>query len=264
MKFCERLKILRLNNNITQKELGKKLGISTVSIGNWEMGIKNPSMNAIISLAEVFGVSTDYLLGVSIESKRDDILLTQQEMTLLSNYRHLDKYGKKAVDAICIIEKDRIELDNIKVVNNTNITKFDKPHRYIPRYTTPSAAGFSAPLDGDDFEMLLVDDNVPTEADFAVIIQGNSMYPYIQDGDTVYVKKCCDLSIGDVGIFCVDGAMYCKQYYIDKENNLTLVSLNPELKNSNVYVSADSGSSVKCCGKVLLGQRVELPGYIFE
>lgn len=112
--------------------------------------------------------------------------------------------------------------------------------------------------------MILVDNTVPSEADFAVGIQGNSMYPYINDGDTVYVKKDTDLSIGDVGIFCVDGAMYCKQYYIDEERNLTLLSANPRFKHTNVYVSAESGSYVKCYGKVLLGRRIDLPDYIYE
>ena len=37
--------------------------------------------------------------------------------------------------------------------------------------------------------MILVDENVPDDADFAVGIQGNSMSPYIHDGDTVYVIK---------------------------------------------------------------------------
>ena len=142
--------------------------------------------------------------------------------------------------------------------------KEKSPSRYIPRYSTPSAAGYSVPLDGDDFEMILVDDTVPADADFAVGIQGNSMSPYIHDGDTVYVKKDCDLSVGDIGIFCVDGAMYCKQYYIDERNNLTLVSLNPRLRNTNVYISSDSEISVRCYGRVLLDCKIEVPDYIFE
>ena len=109
--------------------------------------------------------------------------------------------------------------------------------------------------------MILVDDSVPYDADFAVGIQGNSMLPYIHDGDTVYVKRDCDLRIGDVGIFCVDGAMFCKQYYIDEGRNLTLVSANPRLRHTNVHISADSGSSVQCYGKVLLDQRITLPDY---
>ncbi len=122
--------------------------------------------------------------------------------------------------------------------------------------------GYSVPLDGDDFEMILVDSTVPAEADFAVSIQGNSMYPYISDGDTVYVKKNCELAIGDVGIFCVDGAMYCKQYFVDANRNLTLLSANPQFKNTNVFIEADNESSVQCYGKVLLGYKIDLPEYV--
>lgn len=144
------------------------------------------------------------------------------------------------------------------------VSEIKSSARYIPRYTTPSAARMSIPLDGDDFEMILVDDKVPAAADFAVSIQGDSMYPYIHDGDTVYVKKNAELSIGDVGIFCVDGAMYCKQYYLDENRNLILLSANPRLKHTNVFVDAEGGSDVRCYGKVLLDCRVELPNYIYE
>ena len=90
------------------------------------------------------------------------------------------------------------------------------------------------------------------------------MYPYIKDGDMVYVQKDADIKIGDIGIWCVDGAMYCKQYYLDEEKNLLLVSANKDLQNTNVFVPAESGSSVKFCGKVLLAERVDLPDYLFE
>lgn len=264
MELSNRIKSLRLKNSMTQKELGTYLKVTEVSIRSWETGAKNPSMPAIIALAKVFNVTTDYLLGVSIEPEKDNLLLNQQEKTLLSNYRVLDNYGRKAVDTLCVLEKSRVEAQR-KPKPKAEVISFEtKPSRYIPRYTTPSAAGYSVPLDGDDFEMILVDDNVPTDADFAVGIQGNSMYPYIKDGDTVYVKKDCELSIGDVGIFCVDGSMYCKQYYIDNERNLTLVSANPRLRHTNVCISADSDASVRCYGKVLLDCRIELPDYIYE
>jgi phage repressor protein C with HTH and peptisase S24 domain len=90
------------------------------------------------------------------------------------------------------------------------------------------------------------------------------MEPYIHDGDTVYVRRDAELSIGDVGIFCVDGAMYCKQYYLDENRNLILVSANPDLRDTNVFVGTDSGHSVQACGKVLLDVRLELPDYLFE
>lgn len=264
MELCDRIKSLRLKQGMTQKELGEQLNVSTVSIRHWEAGTKSPSMVAIISLAKIFRVSTDYLLGVAVDQDRDNTLLTKNEITLLSNYRLLDKHGRKAVDTICIIEKARVESERIKPIIKPTAMAQKEPSRYIPRYATPSAAGYSVPLDGDDFEMILVDENVPSDADFAVGIQGDSMAPYINDGDTVYVKKTCDLDVGDVGIFSVDGAMYCKQYYIDEERNLTLVSANPELKRSNVYVNAESGSDVICCGKVLLDEPVPFPDYFLE
>lgn len=266
MEFGERIKALRLEKTLTQRELGKYLDVSEVSVRCWENGTKNPSMGAIVSLASLFGVSTDYLLGVSVDERRDSFLLNRQEKVLLSNYRVLDRHGRKAVDTICVIEKSRVESENIKRPHRANIAQPTSklPSRYIPRYTTPSAAGYSVPLDGDDFEMILVDDTVPADADFAVGIQGNSMYPYIHDGDTVYVKSDCELDTGDVGIFCVDGAMYCKQYYVDDDRNLILVSANPRLRHTNVFIGAESGQSVRCYGKVILDCKVELPDYLFE
>lgn len=265
MKLCQRIQSLRIKCNLTQKELGDIINVSVVSIGGWENDTRKPSAEAIIALAKVFNVTTDYLLGVTVEPERDALLLSQSEKTLLSNYRALDKHGRKAVDTICIIEKSRVESENVVRVRSSNVISMKKSSaRYIPRYTTPSAAGSSVPLDGDDFEMILVDDTIPADADFAVGIQGNSMYPYIHDGDTVYVKKDTELSVGDVGIFCVDGAMYCKQYYLDESRNLILVSANPRLKHTNVFVDAESGTDVRCYGKVLLDCRIDLPDYIYE
>ena len=259
IKLCEKIKLLRVQKEMTQYDVGRQVGVSAVSVGCWENGTKKPSISAIVSLAKIFSVSTDYLLGVSSDVKQDQQLISQREHLLLSNYRYLDYYGKKAVDAVCMAEKHRVEASTHKY--ETSILSTGSS-RYIPKYITPSAAGFSTPLEGDDFEMILAHDGVPKEADFAVRIQGDSMYPYINDGETVYVKKDTDLSIGDVGIFCVDGAMYCKQYYVDSDNNLLLVSANPARKHTNVFVANDSDSKVRCYGRVLCVDNIPIPGYL--
>ena len=265
MEFGDRIKSMRIDRAMTQKELGKYLGVTELSVRCWENGTKNPSMSAIMSLSELFNVSTDYLLGMQTGDADDNPFLNQRERSLLINYRLLDVYGRRAVDTICEIEKDRMEtISKQHLVHDSTHNHIRIPSRYIPKYTTPSAAGYSVPLDGDSFEMILVNENVPYDADFAVRIQGNSMSPYINDGDTVYVKKDCDLSVGDIGIFCVDGAMYCKQYYIDKDRTLTLVSANPEMRHTNIHAGQESGLDVRCYGKVLLEFKVELPKYLFE
>ena len=84
------------------------------------------------------------------------------------------------------------------------------------------------------------------------------------DGETVYVKSCEELRSGDVGIFSVDGAMVCKQYYPREDGTLMLLSANRELRQSNVIVSPDSSHSVVIQGKVLLDARVPLPDYLAE
>ena len=266
MEFGQRLKNLRLSQRKTQQDLASSIGVSVVAVRSWEHGSKKPSMDALIALGETLNTSIDALLGINGRFQSVGVILSPTESALLNSYQSLDEYGKKAVETICALEKERIsalrKVSKTKVIDLKQAAKARE--RYVPHYTTPSAAGINVPLDGADFEMMLVDDNVPDDADFAVDIQGNSMEPYIHDGDMVFVKKDTDLMIGDIGIFCVDGAMYCKQYFIDGNGNLILVSANPALRHTNVLVPVDSGSSVTTCGKVLLDCKVELPEYLFD
>jgi phage repressor protein C with HTH and peptisase S24 domain/DNA-binding XRE family transcriptional regulator len=267
MEFGKRLKAFRSAQGMTQLELADAIGASVVGVRNWELGKRKPTMDMLLALGRALNTSIDALLGFSIpEGPGNHPLLSSDEQKLLLNYQSLDKYGKKTVETICLLEKERVDaLSNTDDETAIELpTSVNTSERFIPRYTTPSAAGFNVPLDGAEFEMILANDCVPSDADYAVDIQGDSMYPYICDGDMVYVKKTTELSMGDVGIFCVNGAMYCKQYYIDDEGTLILVSANPELKHTNVIVRPDSSSSVRCCGKVLLNQRIDLPNYIFE
>lgn len=266
MDFGQRLKSFRAERKLTQQNLGDAVGVSTVTIRAWERNAKKPAMDALLSLGRVLNISMDTLLDFRLNNAPNyTLVLTSSERKLLSSYQSLDSYGQKAVDAICALEKERADAaKKLRAIPKVVDLQQVKSERYIPRYTTPSAAGSSVPLDGVDFEMILVDSSVPEEADYAVYIQGNSMFPYIHDGDMVYVEKDAELTIGDVGIFCVDGAMYCKQYYVDEAGNLELMSANPNLRDTNVFVPPDSGSTVKCCGKVLLDFKPELPDYLFE
>lgn len=64
-KFIERLKELRLEKELSQVQLAKETGISHGAIGFWESGKRVPNALAIITLAKYFGVTSDYLLGLS-------------------------------------------------------------------------------------------------------------------------------------------------------------------------------------------------------
>lgn len=60
-----RIKELREQQNLSQAELGKRLGITRSSVNAWEMGVNLPSTHFLIELSRIFRVSTDYILGLS-------------------------------------------------------------------------------------------------------------------------------------------------------------------------------------------------------
>ena len=57
-----RLRELRNKCGLTQNEMATKLGVSGQTILNWENGIYEPKINQLIQLADLFGVSIDYLV----------------------------------------------------------------------------------------------------------------------------------------------------------------------------------------------------------
>ncbi len=63
--FGERLRALRREREIGQNELAGALGLSNASVSYWETGKQIPSAEAVYKLARFFGVTADYLLGLS-------------------------------------------------------------------------------------------------------------------------------------------------------------------------------------------------------
>ena len=68
MKF-ENIRNLRVDRGFTQKQLGEYLGISQNTYSQYEIGVLNYPVDVIIRLAEFYGVSTDYLLGLTNEKQ---------------------------------------------------------------------------------------------------------------------------------------------------------------------------------------------------
>lgn len=62
--FSKRLFELRIEFKLSQASLAKKIGVTQKAIDFWEKSINEPKASYIVKLALVFGVSTDYLLGL--------------------------------------------------------------------------------------------------------------------------------------------------------------------------------------------------------
>ena len=62
--FGERLKSLRQSKGLTQKQLSDKLGLTKSVISAYETDMRLPSYDVLKHIAVIFGVTTDYLLGM--------------------------------------------------------------------------------------------------------------------------------------------------------------------------------------------------------
>lgn len=81
--IADKIKILREQQELTQAQLAKQLGITRSSVNAWEMGISVPSTQYIVELANIFRVSTDYLLGVDTTASISVAGLTDKDIELV-------------------------------------------------------------------------------------------------------------------------------------------------------------------------------------
>ena len=65
MEYNNRIRQLREDRDLRQIDVAEKTGIDQITLSNYETGKTNPDSYAIIKLAQFYGVSCDYLLGVT-------------------------------------------------------------------------------------------------------------------------------------------------------------------------------------------------------
>lgn len=104
MAIGGKIKELRLEKELLQKELAQKIHIAANTLSQFESEKANPSYEVLIALADFFEVSTDYLLGreddfgnVSIQSTAP--ALTSDEQRLINTFRKLNANNRTHVSA---------------------------------------------------------------------------------------------------------------------------------------------------------------------
>ena len=250
MSLGERIRQRREELGITRTELAEELGVSRSAVGNYELDLSAPREDVLLGLFRVLDVEPNFLFQ-DIAPVARVRAVAPEERALVERYRLLSRAGREAAHtmlrSLCAMQDALTEEEP------------EQPKsRVIPLYSSPAAAGYASPVMGEDFEPLAVTPDVPAAAEFAVRIRGDSMEPYIADGSVVYVNHD-RVESGDVGIFCVDGEMLCKQYYRDKMGIVYLFSLNRRRADADVVFYQGSGRNLFCFGRVILSGRVPLP-----
>lgn len=238
-----RLKELRESLGFSkQKDFAKELDMPPNTYNNYEKGIREPNSYFWIMLAETYQVSIDWLMGLSDDPHRVKFAgLSEIE----KKYRALDEHGKKVVDLVMNAEGERVQAEGRQAQNNVIDFGVIRHYFYSP------AAGPDGLIDNAGYEDISRTAEMPKEADFCLTANGDSMIPFIEDGQTVFVQEDAQVAPGEIGVFFYQGGTYIKQFRPQSNGGVLLESANPERQNANVFVSADSLPWLVCFGKVI-------------
>lgn len=83
MDFGPKLKELRMQAGLTQLQLASRIGVTKSVISFYELQERAPSPDVLIKCAQIFHVSTDYLLGLDKKEVVDASGLSQSDVALL-------------------------------------------------------------------------------------------------------------------------------------------------------------------------------------
>lgn len=105
MLIGKRIKDMRLKMGMNQQQLGDLLGVTKVSICGYENGTRTPGLDTFCKMADIFGTTTDYLLGkeIPIYSEEEHAYLgrvSRDDVDIIREFKNNPKlYEKLARDS---------------------------------------------------------------------------------------------------------------------------------------------------------------------
>lgn len=255
MTFGERLTQLRKEKGYsTRNEFADFLGIPSTTLRNYETDAREPGHSFLIKMSEIFDASVDYLLGITEDRERTSPYdLKTSEIEHIKKYRSLDLYGQETVNYILERETTRVstlqeQSDRIAKLEShpaAAIIEFngrsDVPARFLEYFHSVSAGTGQVIFDDVYSERITIPD-IPKyrRVAYAVKVSGHSMEPLYSDGDVLLIEPTCEIEVGEIGIFNVNG-----QAYVKKLGEKELISLNKGY--DNIPLEEDS----RCMGRVV-------------
>lgn len=175
MIISERIKKIRLEKGLTQKEFVKGLNMSAATLSGCESRATNPSIASIVEIAKKYNVSLDWLLGVSNERWIPKFVTYANILDLITqltcpNYKAKGKYeGGFTLFEISALPKDKtcpvpyvLSFDNLvgcEYSDNPELTKnfSDKMNDLLKQYTRILNLFRRGDIDGRMFTVFVED-----------------------------------------------------------------------------------------------------------
>ena len=101
MQIGFRLRHLRENNDMTQADLAKRISVTPKAISFYENGEREPSFEVLLQFADIFCVTTDYLLKGEANANVTSLpSVSNEEYDIISQYRRLNRDDKELIQTI--------------------------------------------------------------------------------------------------------------------------------------------------------------------
>ena len=226
---------LRNSMGLTQKELGKKVGVSNSAIANYEKGFRAPLQDTLFKLAETFNVSVNKFFPYDFESRSSDSPLLSQ---ITDTAAKLHEPRQKKVLTFAQDQLDEQEGRVEEVLSYYDFTCYGAV-----------SAGTGEWLEEEQKEKVSLPSSIVPHHpfDFVLRVNGDSMEPLFKNHEYVFVKKVDEVRNGQIGVFIVDGEAYLKKVYVEKDH-LRLVSLNKAYDD----LVFDDKNEIKAVGVVVM------------
>ena len=210
---------IRKRRGLTQKQLSELTGLKQNTISNHENG------NRSIDEVDIHVYSN--ALGVSPKELFDSYKESSNNLTEIYNQLNSDRQTK-------VYDFATEQLNEQNNVVNINDYIEEETNWYEVKFYASISAGTGLYLDDEQVETINFGaDMVPSDTDFCLKVNGDSMEPMFHDGDYVFIKRETDFRNGTIGAVIVNGEAYLKKIYIT-DNSIKLVSLNKKYKDITV------------------------------
>ncbi|MFB5404259.1 S24 family peptidase [Enterococcus avium] len=216
-----------------QKETGIKMSKSHLS--QYVNGKSQPDQHKLYLLAKTLNVSEAWLLGYDVPKEDREFGIPAIETI----YKQLNP--ERQTKVYNFAEQQLEE-------QNSNVVHFPKKEKLPTIKNSASAANPTELVYGDTVVEEEEFERVPSSADFAVPIIGDSMEPVIRNGQFVFVKEQPDVEDGEIAIVEIDGdGVTCKEVFKDYENQSIILRSINELYEDRVI----SPEQIRIIGKVV-------------
>lgn len=197
------LKELRKEKGLKQSEVANYLGVSTQAYSSYETGAREPGLDIVLKLADLFGVSTDTILG------RPETEAAPEP-------------GWKVIDPADFPPQ---------VVARQPLPDLEQETALIPILGSVRAGydNFAEENHEGDFAVDPRLKSMHPEA-FVLTVRGDSMEPEIHHGDLVICLPDAEIRSNDVAIVCVNGEIGTVKRVRFDRTGLTLIPANPRYK----------------------------------